>query len=43
MLDILVAVLCLDCVGTYDNVDLTLVFNDVCKQIQQLRQYFKDC
>ena len=28
-------------VGNYDNVYLTLVFNEVCKQIQHLRQSFK--
>ena len=31
MFDIFVAVLCLDCVGTYDTVDLTLFFTEVCK------------
>ena len=36
------AVLRLDCVGTSDTVDLTLVCNEVCKHIQHLRQLLKD-
>ena len=42
MFDIFVAVLSLDYIGTYDTVDLTLVCTEVCKQIQHLRQFFKD-
>ena len=42
MFDIFVAVLNLDCVVTYDTIYLKLVCTEMCKQIHNLRQYFKD-
>ena len=42
MFDIFLVVFCLDYVSTYNNVDLALFFTDFCKQIQHLRQSFKD-
>ena len=42
MFDIFAAFLCLDYVINYETADLTLVCNEVCRQIQHLNQSFKD-